>query len=410
MEARTIAMHMDASSIAMHGTLGAAHEDFSPPQCVNSCGVNARLAFTETKADEWIDTAETLKAKVAILADMIRRSKQCLAFTGAGISVAAGISDYATKSTSTSRSVTEAGRPKIRDWKKAKPTYAHHVMASMHRAGYLKHWLQQNHDSLPQKAGYPQHALNEIHGSLHDPSNPVVPYEGSLRDDLYDWMMDWKEKADLCLALGTSLSGFNCDSVPERIAKKGLYGEGLGLVLVNLQQTTYDELCTLRIFAKIDDVMALLAEELELKHDMAGCMEHIHVPVAEAGSEVEPDVFRVPFDEDGNLSKTKETLWDLRVGARVRLTSGPYEGDEGEVVAKNEDGHYRLKFSDSVHPMFRGQPEKSGIKRAPFSMWLGNWWVQEATQGVTNSPAGLLPFVNIPCQAIGDTCNTTNVT
>jgi len=48
-------------------------------------------------------------------------------------------------------------------------------MVALHRAGHLKHWVQQNHDSLPQKAGYPQHALNEIHGSLHDPSNPVRP-------------------------------------------------------------------------------------------------------------------------------------------------------------------------------------------------------------------------------------------
>ena len=97
---------MEVCSTAMHGSLGH-DQGFSAPICVNSCGVNARLAFTETKADEWIDTPETLKGKVRLLADMIRRSDQCMAFTGAGISVAAGISDYATKSTSTSKSVTE---------------------------------------------------------------------------------------------------------------------------------------------------------------------------------------------------------------------------------------------------------------------------------------------------------------
>ena len=59
------------------------------------------------------------------------------------------------------------------------------ALAAMDRTGRLAMWVQQNHDSLPQKAGYPQHALNEIHGSLHDPANPIVPYEGSLRDDLY---------------------------------------------------------------------------------------------------------------------------------------------------------------------------------------------------------------------------------
>merc|ERR1719502_1378741 len=113
----------------------------------------------------------------------------------------------------------------------------------------LKHWIQQNHDSLPQKAGYPQHALNEIHGSLHDPANPIVPYEGTLRDDLFEWLHEWQSRADLVLALGTSLSGFNCDSVAAAAAAKA------GLVIVNLQRTQYDAACSLRIFAKIDDVM-----------------------------------------------------------------------------------------------------------------------------------------------------------
>mmetsp|Transcript_168148 Transcript_168148/g.535085 ORF Transcript_168148/g.535085 Transcript_168148/m.535085 type:complete len:86 (+) Transcript_168148:411-668(+) len=80
-------------------------------------------------------------------------------------------------------------------------------MARLHAAGLLHHWINQNHDSLPQKAGFPQHALNEIHGGLHDPANPIVPYQGNLRDDLYNWMQQWQRDADLCLALGTSLSG-----------------------------------------------------------------------------------------------------------------------------------------------------------------------------------------------------------
>merc|ERR1712096_239634 len=122
--------------------------------------------------------------------------------------------------------------------------------------------MGQNHDSLPQKAGYPQHALNEIHGSLHDPANPVIEINGFLRSDLSAWLNDWSTKNDLCLALGTSLSGFNVDSVPEEAAQRALAGKGLGLVLVNLQQTQYDELAQLRIFGKLDDVMTLLAAEL----------------------------------------------------------------------------------------------------------------------------------------------------
>jgi len=129
---------------------------------------------------------EVLAAKVAALAALIRTSNNFIAYTGAGISTAAGIDDYATKAKNNGSVTTTEDRPKITDWKKARPTRTHRVMAALYEAGHLKHWVQQNHDSLPQKAGYPQHALNEIHGSLHDPANPVVPYEGSLRDDLFE--------------------------------------------------------------------------------------------------------------------------------------------------------------------------------------------------------------------------------
>lgn len=98
--------------------------------------------------------------------------------------------------------MTAAGRPVVKDWKLARPTRSHRTLVALHKAGMLKHWIQQNRDSLPQKAGYPQTALNEIHGSLHDPSNPIVPYEGHLRHELFDWMQMWQDSSDLCLSMG----------------------------------------------------------------------------------------------------------------------------------------------------------------------------------------------------------------
>merc|ERR1711871_1615293 len=93
----------------------------------------------------------------------------------------------------------------------AKPTQAHHVLVALHDGGYLKRWFQQNHDGLPQKAGLDPTAINEIHGAWYDPTNPVVPMNASLRRDLMDDLHHWKEKTDLCLAIGTSLSGMNAD-------------------------------------------------------------------------------------------------------------------------------------------------------------------------------------------------------
>ena len=368
----------------MHGTRGDPH--WAQPTCVTTFDVAARDYCSEKiQAHEYLDSDAVLRAKVALLASLVRRSKQLLAFTGAGISTSAGIDDYASKAKGAS--VTAAGRAVVKDWKLAQPTSAHRVLAAMHSAGHLKHWITQNHDSLPQKAGFPQHALNEIHGSLHDPANPVVPYEGTLRDDLFEWMEEWQRKADLTLALGTSLSGFNVDSVAESAARKG------GLVIVNLQRTPYDDGCALRLFAKIDRVMEMLAAELAIE-PLVKPMDHAFEPSVPTAARVpetdgSDDVLRVPFDREGRPTTEPERMetWDLRVGRRVRLTGGTYAGDVGTIMEKSTDGSYRIRFEESVHPMFN-------VKRRPFSLWLGSWWLQEAAHGHGVVPGGRMPLVN----------------
>eukprot|EP00618_Florenciella_parvula_P007099 CAMPEP_0119478302 /NCGR_PEP_ID=MMETSP1344-20130328/8102_1 /TAXON_ID=236787 /ORGANISM="Florenciella parvula, Strain CCMP2471" /LENGTH=495 /DNA_ID=CAMNT_0007512465 /DNA_START=93 /DNA_END=1580 /DNA_ORIENTATION=+ len=387
-----------------HGILGS--KEWPCPVCVTDMGnVQARLTFTDVKAHEYLDTEEVLHEKITLLAAMIRDSNEMITYTGAGISVAAGIDDYATKVKDVS--ITAAEMPRVKDWKDARPTLTHRVLTGMYEAGYLKHWIQQNHDSLPQKAGYPQSCLNEIHGSLHDPGNPVVPYEGSLRDDLYAWLHHWQERNDLCLALGTSMSGFNCDSVPEAAAQKFLQqpdavnGMHKGLVIVNLQRTPYDEVSSLRIYAKVDTVMPLLAEALGIA-DTVRPMDHAHVFSPAEGSVVEAgsDMFIVPFSSEAgehqgssasggkaDTAQTPNTVWDLRPGSWVKLTGGPYEGEFGQVVGKNAAGHWRLRFSNCEHPSF------PGARMKPFSLWLGNWWVEEATRGKGICPGGKIPFV-----------------
>merc|ERR1719321_947466 len=89
---------------------------------------------------------------------------------------------------------------------------------------------------------------------------------GTLREDLIKTMLDWEEKVDLCLALGTSMVGMNADRMavaPAQRAKRGTAG-ALGTVIVSLQQTQYDSIASLRIFATIDQVMQMLAAELGL--------------------------------------------------------------------------------------------------------------------------------------------------
>jgi len=154
--------------------------------------------------------------------------------------VASGLADYASVQ----------ARQTVDSRYLAQPNLGHKVLAGMHAQGFVKRVFNQNHDGLLMKAGVPQGAVNEIHGAFFDPSNPGG-FE--LRGDLVDDMFQWADRTDLCLALGTSLSGLNADRLARTPAEKYLRQQGaLGLVIVALQQTQVDDLATLRIYAELD--------------------------------------------------------------------------------------------------------------------------------------------------------------
>ena len=142
------------------------------------------MSGNKTPAHEYMDDKKVLAKKMKLIANLIRKAKCCVAYTGAGLSKASGIPDYATKSKA---SVMATNVPKLKSSFDARPTFAHCVLAALERKGYLHHYVQQNHDGLPQKAGFPQEKINEIHGAWFDPSNPVVKFSGSLRTDLFTW-------------------------------------------------------------------------------------------------------------------------------------------------------------------------------------------------------------------------------
>merc|ERR1711924_60632 len=113
----------------MHGRLGSS--SWALPSCVTTFDVAARDYCSERiMAHEYLDSDEVLRQKVVLLARMVRASSSLLALTGAGISTAAGIDDYASKAKAAS--VTAAGRPVLKDWKTASPTKAHYCLTAMH--------------------------------------------------------------------------------------------------------------------------------------------------------------------------------------------------------------------------------------------------------------------------------------
>jgi NAD-dependent SIR2 family protein deacetylase len=353
----------------VHGRHG--EESWARPVRVVECDQEARPGYNSRKAHEYEEDPATLQAKIRKLAEMIRSSKHCVAYTGAGLSTSAGISDYATKAKSQGSPVKKRGLD-------ATPAYGHRALVSLFNAGYLKHWVQQNHDGLPQKAGFPQQHINEIHGAWFDPSNPVVPMSGSLRGDLCEWMEEEEEKADLTLALGTSLCGMNADRMVETpSAKAALPGSScLGSVIVSIQQTVYDDQCSLRIFSRLDHVLQLLMDELGL--------EAAPVPDPKDNPLYGLDILQnLPYDSNGKLNPDAKLTLRLCKGSRVKLTAGPGRGYVGSVVGRSNAGNIVLEL-----PMTReGHPDQGKVlKRYQLGLWVLN--------AALDGKLPILPIVN----------------
>jgi NAD-dependent SIR2 family protein deacetylase len=373
---------LEASHVDMHGSLGS--KSWEPPRIRVMCDLDARPGYDSMKAHEYEDVPDVLDAKIRLLASLLTKSKATVAYTGAGISTSSGIDDYATK-------VEHTERRKITSPFDALPTCAHKVMAMMHSHKHLHYWIQQNHDGLPQKAGYPQHDLNEIHGAWYDPSNPVVKMNGNLREDLFSDLLDWEQRSQLVLALGTSMCGMNADRVARTCFNKAEKGETLGTVIINLQQTKMDACSALRIFAPLDAVFTKLAVELgyTTKDLLRG--KGFFTPSV-AG--LEQSIFDVPYDTQGSLVRGGlTTKLDLREGATMRITAGPYKGAEGLVLERNREGHYKIRCMVTVMGKFK----------TPWPLLLGSWWVQVAVEGKIPS----LPMVTLqeapaqPSQQVG---------
>merc|ERR1712110_1183158 len=335
-------------------------------------------------ASECCDIEDVLETKLNYLAQLLRLSNRTVIYSGAGISRAAGIGQAA-------RGAGKDGRKGLN----ALPTFTHYALGAMAKAGYIHSWIQQNHDGLPQKAGFPQQSINEIHGSWYDPSNPVVLYSGSLKQEQYPWMVEEANKADLVLVLGTSLGGLNADQVALKTAarsrKNKHYDSGgaLGTVMINLQQTEHDGKSTIRIFGQSDNVLERLLNKL-----------NVPTPVLKPATfDKEPRVL-VPYNVKGERSDTVKMWLDLRNGANVKLTEGHNCQGSGQPAYLHIGADKPVKYRGTMRKngpgkgvVMKRNNTTIGIELMIESqhMTLGQWWIDAAIQGGPKT----LPIVNI---------------
>lgn len=150
-----------------------------------------------------------------------------------------------------------------------------------------------------------------------------------------------------------------------------------GTVIVNLQRTRLDDQCTLRIWARIDDVFRLLAEKLQLAPALFE-MPPQPFPALPAGT-----VFALPrYDADGAKMAATEAdsafRLDLTPGARVRIANreAPNKDAVGEMREQDRAGNFVVAFS-----------QKGKLTRV---YTLGRWWLDAALKGEIEQ----LPLVN----------------
>lgn len=372
----------DVDWTSIHGVMGK--KEWPMPFCVVECAEEARPGYKSMMAHEYVDHPFTLREKIKVLASLLKKSKNAIAYTGAGISTASGIGDYASKGQN-SEGLKE-GKTHLKNWKNgllAEPNLGHRTLTQLFKHGYLKHWIQQNHDGLPQKAGFPQEHINEIHGAWFDPSNPVIAMQAPLRTDLYKWMCEWQKKADFTLAMGTSLCGMNADKCVTKPAKRYLNDQkGYGCCIVGLQRTALDKVSSIRIFAKSNTVMALLAEELKITIPI--CKKY--APKIPKECRIKEHVFRVPYDKNGNLTDKKKDwiVWDLTRGATIKVTGGCGKDFKGQIGGVFHPCHYK------VHTPKQRETNKKMHGKGSVCYKMGAWWVETAVRGGWNK----LPVVN----------------
>lgn len=243
--------------------------------------------------------------KIKKAGELIKNSKHAVCLTGAGVSTDSGIPDFRTPGKGLWSKVDpmevtsiqafqenparfyQFYRPRIEELQHVSPNQAHSSLAHLEESGYLKFLITQNIDGLHQKAGS-RHVL-EIHGNLNqaicfrcgerissqllikkiDENDDKVPYckcGGVLKPDVVlfgetlnelDQAIDEASKADLFLAVGSSLQVSPANMLPEySLAHKG------NLIIINYMNTHLDNNAALVVHHNIGEFLSEVCKYL----------------------------------------------------------------------------------------------------------------------------------------------------
>jgi len=341
---------------------------------------------------EIVEPDEEIRKKVNILAQWIKKSKHFVIFTGAGISTSAGVPDFrgpdgiwtlqaqGRLSTKSSTSVL-----------KAIPTPTHMAILELDKMGYLKFLISQNVDGLHRKSGIDINKLAEVHGNINleicsacgknflrdystrtaanihdhktgrkcnvcggDLLDSIINFAEYLPQKPFEDATKHSEEADLLLVIGSSLRATTVAGLPKVTHQKG--GK---LVICNLQVTPLDLDCDLRVFAKCDDFMKYLMEELQIPISPFILRRHVLIKNDKASINIEGiDVDGTPITlfkgvyinnqkaEFDNVNTHSLKMEDIdKVKIKLEFIGHYFEPDlEIEYVISNKPTHYELNY------------------------------------------------------------------
>ncbi len=241
------------------------------------------------------------------LVELLRSSNAIVFLTGAGISTASGIPDFRGPGGLWTRRkpvsyddfmASESARIEYWDYKlesweiyrQAQPNAVHHAIAALERAGKIVAVLTQNVAGLHRRAGTTSARLVELHGTdlivecqrCHATSDPIPHFETfratrrppmcncggilkaatisfgqPLRPADLDRAAAAVRKADLMIALGSTLSVYPAASLPLLAAQRGT-----PYVIVNRGATDHDghASVTLRLDGDVTEILPLAVE------------------------------------------------------------------------------------------------------------------------------------------------------
>lgn len=240
-----------------------------------------------------------VERKAELFAEWLRDARHAIAFTGAGISTSCGIPDF--RGPDGVWTLRAQGRTQTKPTTQsvaAIPSRTHMALKDLLDGGVLAGLVSQNTDGLHRKSGVDVGKFAELHGNTNRESCAVCGQEylrdfrcrsakgvkkhetgrtcsvpkcgGALRDTIINFGENLDEhqldrgfelgrKSDLCLAMGSSLTVSPANSMAKACTKQ----KGGRLVIVNLQDTPYDDLAALRVYAKTDQFMELVMKHLD---------------------------------------------------------------------------------------------------------------------------------------------------